>query len=149
MFIVDTMLGSLARWLRVLGFDTLYETGMDDDDIFRLAASENRVIISRDRELCGRRPGSILLRTTDLDEQITLVLKGHPADPDRILSRCLDCNTILQEVPLDRVNGRVPDDIIHRFGMFRHCGTCDKFYWPGSHHDNMMERARQFLQPFS
>ena len=57
-FIVDTMLGTLAKWLRILGFDTLYEAGMDDDIILKLATENGRIIISRDRELCSRKPDS-------------------------------------------------------------------------------------------
>ena len=118
-FIVDTMLGTLAKWLRILGFDTLYEAGMDDDTILQLANEDGRIIISRDRELCGRKPDSIMLKTTDLDEQIKHVLDIYSADRNKILSRCLDCNILLQKVPgsdIDR--SAVPAEVHARYQEF-------------------------------
>ena len=79
-FIADTMLGTLAKWLRIFGFDTIYEAGMDDGEILQLANTENRIILSRDKELCTRKPDSIFIGTTDLDSQIAPVLKLHSAD---------------------------------------------------------------------
>ncbi len=141
LFIVDTMLGTLAKWLRVLGFDTLYEAGMDDDTILQLAIQDEGIIISRDRELCGRKPDSILLRTTDLDEQIISILNIYSADKNKILSRCLDCNTVLEiAVP----EGNVPEDIIQHYDEFWHCEDCGKYYWPGSHYENMKKKANIF-----
>lgn len=142
-FIVDTMLGTLARRLRILGFDTIYQAGLDDDEILRLANAENRVIISRDRELCGRKSDSILLKTTDLDEQVMGVLESYSIEPEKILSRCLNCNTVLVKTAPEQARGHVPDEMIHRYDTFWHCETCDKFYWPGSHYDNMMRMASQ------
>ena len=141
-FIVDTMLGTLAKWLRILGFDTLYEAGMDDDIILKLATENGRIIISRDRELCSRKPDSIMLKTTDLDEQIRLVLDIYSADRNKNLSRCLDCNILLQKVPGSEVDGAaVPAEVHARYQEFWHCEKCNKYYWSGSHFDDMRKRA--------
>lgn len=145
-FIVDTMLGTLAKWLRIFGFDTLYEAGMDDDEILKLAIAESRIIISRDRELCGRKPGSIFLETTDLDEQIVRVLEFYSADKNKILSRCLECNCLLQKVASQNIDkASVPEDILERYEEFWHCEKCDKFYWCGTHFENMKQKADQLL----
>ena len=150
MFIVDTMLGTLAKWLRIFGFDTVYEAGMDDDDILKLATEENRIIISRDRELCGRKPDSILLKTTDLDEQIGQVLKLHSADEKNLLSRCLECNSLLQITARQDVPAAsVPDDILQRYDEYWHCAKCDKYYWPGMHFENMKQKAGLLIQSLS
>ena len=149
MFIVDTMLGTLARWLRILGFDTIYQAGMDDDEILSMANAESRIIISRDRELCGRKNDSILLRTTDLDMQIKRVLEAYPTDPEWILTRCLECNTILLASSSEQARGHVPDEIIQRYDSLQYCKTCDRFYWPGSHYDNMKKKASRFIQSLS
>ena len=146
MFIVDTMLGTLAKWLRVFGFDTLYEAGMDDDRILELAISENHIIISRDRELCNRKPDSIFLETTDLDEQLARVLEFYPVEEDKILSRCLECNFLLQTVARDLVKiEAVPEGVHDRYEEFWHCENCDKYFWPGTHFENMRQKASQFI----
>ena len=146
MFIVDTMLGTLAKWLRILGFDTIYEAGMDDDEILRLAIAENRVIISRDVELCSRKSDSILLKSRDLDEQIARILDFYSVDKNKILSRCLECNCLLQMVIRQNIEKTsVPEDILQRYDVFWHCEKCNKYYWPGTHFENMKQKANHLL----
>ena len=126
-FIVDTMLGTLAKWLRILGFDAIYEAGMDDDEILKLAIAENRVIVSRDVELCSRKPDSILLKSIDLDEQIARVLDFYSLGKNKILSRCLECNCLLQITACQDIEKTsVPEDILQRYDEFWHCEKCDK-----------------------
>ena len=147
-FMVDAMLGTLARWLRVLGFDTVFDTNLDDDEILELAIAEERVIISRDRELCARKSDSLFLETIDLDEQISKVLELHPADEKNLLTRCLDCNLLLYNVPVSDVEpANVPTEVIDRYEEFWHCEKCNKYYWQGSHYDNMRQKASQYLAP--
>ena len=147
MFIVDTMLGTLAKWLRILGFDAIYEAGMDDDEILRLAIAENRVIVSRDVELCSRKPDSILLKSIDLDEQIARVLDFYSLGKNKILSRCLECNCLLQMVIRQNIEKTsVPEDILQRYDEFWHCEKCDKYYWPGTHFENMKEKSLQLIK---
>jgi len=145
-FIADTMLGTLAKWLRILGFDTFYEAGMDDDEILKLAIAENRVIISRDMELCSRKPDSILLKTIDLDEQISRVMDIYSADKNKILTRCLECNCVLEIADPGQAQGNVPEDIFERYDEFWHCKKCNKYYWPGTHFENMKLKASQFIE---
>ncbi len=97
-FVVDTMLGTLARWLRALGYDTLYFGQAQDRVLRRVAIQEDRVLVTRDRRLALlARPRACLIRAEELDDQITELLAalGLAADEERWLSRCLDCNTLL------------------------------------------------------
>ena len=150
MFIVDTMLGTLAKWLRIFGFDTIYQAGMDDDEILKLAVEENRIIISRDRELCRRKSDSIFLEATDLDEQILRVLEFYSPDKNKILSRCLECNYLLQKVACQDIEkANVPEDILERYDEFWHCEKCNRYYWPGTHFENMKQKADQLIQSLS
>ena len=145
-FIADTMLGTLARWLRVLGFDTLYAAGMDDDAILKLAVTEGRTILSRDKGLCARKPDSILIDSTDLDSQIVQVLESYPAVEDDLLSRCLECNTPLVQMRRDDVEKEsLPEGLWARYEEYWHCGKCRKYYWPGSHFENMKMKADQLM----
>ncbi len=146
-FIVDAMLGTLAKWLRMLGFDVLFAKDLTDDEIAQLAGSEKRILITRDRELSGRCPGSIYLDTVDLDEQVRTVLETHPAKEEDILTRCLLCNTKLLEVEKAAAEGNVPEGVLEREKRFWHCPECDKIYWPATHWKNMMDRAQELLGP--
>lgn len=144
-FIADTMLGTLARWLRIFGFDTIYARDMDDDEIIIIAQEESRTIISRDRELCGRVPGSILLEDTELKKQIRAVLELHEPDKSKTLTRCLECNAPLESVGKERVMDMLPESIRELHDEFWLCATCHKAYWRGSHYRNMLKEVDTYL----
>ncbi len=145
-FIADEMLGTVAKWLRILGFDTLYAKGMDDSEILETAEREDRVILTRDKELVLRaeRKGlkSVFLGNAELEDDLRAILKIYPPDPDLFMSRCTICNTPLEEVPKERVKGKVPEGVYERQDRFWYCPKCDKYYWEGSHWEKMGE----FLQ---
>jgi uncharacterized protein with PIN domain len=141
----DQMLGSLARWLRLFGFDTFYANSeMEDEELLKIAKKEDRVIITRDKQLIARgkkeKLSVIEVNTTDLDEQLNLVLKNVDIDQKAILSRCSVCNTILDEVKKSEVKGKVPAKIFERNEKFWFCEKCDKFYWMGSHYDKIINK---------
>jgi uncharacterized protein with PIN domain len=144
----DQMLGSLARWLRLFGFDTFYANqDMDDGELLKIAKKEDRVIITRDKQLIARgrkeKLPVIEINTTDLDEQLNLVLKNVDIDQKAILSRCSVCNTILDEIKKSEVKGKVPTKIFENNEKFWFCSKCDKFYWMGSHYDKIKNKITQ------
>ena len=143
-FIVDAMLGTLAKWLRVLGFDTVFAKGMSDKEIIKLAEAEGRILITRDRDLAQSLAGAIYIKEKDLDEQLSATLKMHPADRSRVLTRCLECNSVLRQIDKSQVRG-VPAGVLEREKEFWQCPGCKKIYWPATHWKNMMRRAREFL----
>jgi len=146
-FIADTMLGTLAKWLRVLGFDTLYEAGMVDDKILQLANEQQRIILSRDRALCTRKQDSIFIETTDLDQQIVQVIQSYPANMDLLLSRCLECNSLLEVIAREDVSPEaLPDGLWERYEEYWLCERCNAYYWRGSHFDKMRLKAGQLLE---
>jgi len=102
-FLCDQMLGTLAKWLRIYGFDTLYANStMSDDKLIIISKKENRCLITRDEELAFRSKKEninvIHFKIKELDEQLTLVLRGLEIDKDKILSRCIVCNSDLSEI---------------------------------------------------
>jgi uncharacterized protein with PIN domain len=128
------MLGTLAKWLRILGYDTLFDPDVDDHQLVRLARAEDRLILTRDRELARRRGVRVLLITDQhLDDQIQQVLADLDLEPDRTLSRCSVCNEPL--VPTDRkaVRSRVPAYVARTQDTFRSCPVCQRVYWRGTH----------------
>lgn len=140
-FLVDGMLGTLARWLRVLGVDSAFASGADDDELVRRALDENRVLLTRDRRLAERR----LLRGR-------VVLIGAESWPDQIrelaraqdltglihpLTRCLRCNTILEDLAPAAAAAHVPPYIAATHSRYYRCPSCARIYWPGTHRDRM------------
>ena len=141
-FVVDAMFGTLAKWLRILGFDTIFARDLADSEIMALADREDRILITRDKELAGRSDNSLFLNSDVLDEQIAQVLERYPADEGRTLTRCLECNGLL--VPVEKAEVRnVPDAVLEREDEFSKCPNCGRFYWPATHWENMMERIAE------
>jgi uncharacterized protein len=141
----DHMLGSLAKWLRILGFDTYYPTAQtSDDEILTRAKQEHRLIISRDKELLARGKKQSLdvlgIHTTHLPEQITQVLAYLRIDSAALLSRCIICNTPLLSVPKDTVQNIIPPKVFETRDAFWLCPSCKKYYWRGTHYENMMKK---------
>jgi uncharacterized protein with PIN domain len=139
----DHMLGSLATWLRILGIDTVYpENQMSDGELLEIAAQEERLIVSRDKQLIARAKKRAIpaleLRTTNLDEQLEAVARTITLEADKMLSRCTLCNTLLLIVEKKEVVGKVPPKVLESQKRFWYCPHCDKYYWMGTHYQNMM-----------
>ncbi len=139
-FLADGMLGRLAKWLRILGFDTLYDPALDDYALLRLARAEGRVLLTGDREL-AHRPGaqSLLIESTELEAQLRQVIVALHLHPDAAFSRCPVCNTPLETLERETVRDRVPAHVLKTYIEFRHCPHCDRVYWPGTHRARMLE----------
>jgi uncharacterized protein with PIN domain len=140
-FVVDGMLGSLARWLRILGYDTDYANQRDDPELVRIARAENRVLLTRDRELAGRRGvHALLIESQSLDEQLAQVTDAFPPPSEAQPGRCSVCNTVLVETSPEEVAHRVPRYVLRQHHQFMRCPGCDRVYWRGSHWRNMQAR---------
>ncbi|HID64772.1 MAG TPA: hypothetical protein EYP49_18805 [Anaerolineae bacterium] len=146
-FIVDGMLGRLAKWLRILGYDTAYFPHLDDDQLVRLARAEGRLLLTRDRGLARRRGLQCLLIESDyLEEQLDQILAELALTEEHSFSRCPVCNTPLQKVEKTGLEGRVPPHIFRTHKDFSLCPNCDKIYWPGTHWARMQEKLAGFRQ---
>lgn len=140
-FAADEMLGSLARWLRILGYDTTYEKDMDDAEILRLANAEDRVLLTRDRDLVRKAKGrGLYIDSDDLPEQLSQVLDRFDLAMDEARTRCTMCNGDLAVVRPDEVRGSVPEGALENNDEFYRCTKCGKIYWKGSHWNNILDR---------
>jgi uncharacterized protein with PIN domain len=148
-FCVDVMLGTLARWLRILGYDTSYNNQMSDEDLIECCVQENRVAVTRDRRLARRRALSncLLIKGNSLGDQLREVLQftGEPVQSELVFSRCLVCNLPLESVKRAEVQYRVPPYVYLTQKVFRRCRSCRRVYWQGTHKDRMMERLSVLL----
>jgi len=148
-FIADAMLGRLARWLRILGFDTAYDPQIADEDLVRRGLTERRHILTRDRRLRDewRVSNCIILDSEDVDAQVTqIVTRLGLASAIRLFSRCPVCNALLVPLPEDEARPRVPPRVAERHHTFAHCPECDRVYWEGSHTERMRARLKELLE---
>jgi len=147
-FIADCHLGKLAKYLRLMGFDTLFFSHIEDNELILVANDENRIILTRDRRLSQRKNApTLFLEPADTKAQLkTLIehynLKKHPAP----FSRCIVCNTPLQVIEKEKIAERLPEKVKKHFDHFEYCPTCDRIYWRGDHYKNMMAFLAQVLK---
>ena len=142
-FIADAMLGRLARWLRLLGFDTLYFPDIRDSDLLKIALREERRILTRDTHfLKMKNPGTVsFVRSNEPVEQVREVLETF-ALKGSLPGRCARCNGILCEVETrDPVRDMVPEYVFLNCSNFMKCQSCGNVYWEGTH----LKRFREML----
>jgi hypothetical protein len=143
-FIVDSMLGRLARWLRLFGYDAVYfQTGPDSELIFE-SIRQKRILLTSDRKISKDKPLKlVLIKSELLADQIEQVKSelGISIDESNMFTRCLECNTPLKEIEKNAVNGKVPEFIFKTHHSFFYCDNCRKVYWHGSHVELAKRRA--------
>ncbi len=147
-FVVDAMLGTLAKWLMALGHDAAYLPHADDDEILALAKAESRVVLTRDAELASRAGAAgFIVSRGDLDHQLAEVVARYPETDSEPLSRCLECNGVLAAATKSEAlaSGCVPDGVAERFDEFWRCPCCKKIYWKGSHYAAMRKKIDAIL----
>lgn len=141
-FLCDAMLGSLARWLRFFGYDTVFcGPELPDGDLARRAREDERWLLTRDRELAAAGPKTMLVRADGLEGQLEEVFVRLGLDPTPELegARCAECNGELQPVASDEVADVVPPYVLGTASRFNRCRRCGRVYWPGSHSRRILE----------
>jgi uncharacterized protein with PIN domain len=145
-FLADEMLGSLARWLRIIGYDTVYVKDMKDSEILELASSEGRFLLTRDQQLAERAgPRGLLITSAVLDEQLEQVAATYGLRMDEPMSRCTLCNGPLRAVTREEIGPQVPERVRASHEEFYICQNCGQVYWKGSHWERINERLRRVL----
>jgi uncharacterized protein with PIN domain len=141
-FVADGMLGSLARWLRIMGYDTTYRKDAADGELASSAAAESRTILTRDLEL-ARAPNAFLVESDVLDEQLAAVVGRFGLAFRESETRCSGCNGELADASKDDVKGQVPDGAFSNNDRFWRCTSCGKIFWKGSHWIGITERLER------
>jgi uncharacterized protein with PIN domain len=143
--LADGMLGRLAKWLRLLGYDVAYDNAATDPELARRARAEGRVLLTRDQELAARRGlRTLLIRSQVLEMQVQKVRDNLGPPPHPALSRCAVCNSALEPVSAATVADRVPPYVLRTQSEFRRCPGCERVYWPGSHLQAMRDQMEKF-----
>lgn len=145
-FVVDIMLGKLAKWLRVMGYDVHYQPFYQEGALEALMGG-GRILLTR-HHYRAQLPGhSILLHTNRVGEQLDELVEevDLKPDPDLLFSRCIRCNTFLEDVSGEPALEAVPEYVFyHHQGQIRFCPTCGRHYWPGSHRQRMKRQLREW-----
>lgn len=147
-FVADVMLGRLAKWLRIAGFDVLYSNRFSDDELVRLSNGEGRILLSRDTRLLVRRAVNrfIFLESEDVRAQLKQVFRSaHVTHLPALLSRCLSCNEPLAEVPRESVSELVPAYVFRTQPHFKSCPHCLRVYWAGTHRQSVLHTLERLL----
>jgi hypothetical protein len=135
-FVADAMLGKLAKQLRLLGNDVMYDPAASDNDILRLSLEQERIILTRDTGLASRPLAQLhlLIHSDQVAQQVREVLAAFPtAASPAPLTRCSLCNAQLATVRHEDVVDLVPRHVYDHASGFLHCPSCGRVYWEGSH----------------
>ena len=149
-FIADAMLGRLAKWMRVAGYDVEYSPLIGDEEIAERGLREERLILTRDRRLIRRkkvRNNHFFIRGDRWREQLRQVARSYPLDfRERMLTRCLRCNSPLHPVSRASLRGEIPDYVFRTQESFEACPVCRRPYWGGTHRESMVRELDDLLE---
>jgi len=154
-FIADNMLGRLARWLRILGYDVLQVEPGPDKHLIALAKAEDRVLLTRDKTVAETKHAEVLYILNDnLDGQLRQVAEKYSLKLNSELeersdgslkNRCGLCNGVLMSLPPEEARPQVPEGVARGIEQFWQCEGCKKIYWEGSHWRQISERLNKIL----
>ena len=148
-FIADAMLGRLARWLRFLGFDTLYYSDISDSRLIRIAREQNRFVLTRDTRLVRIRAVKdyLLIKANDSYSQLLEVITTLNLREFNPFSICVECNGQLTRISDKKeIIDLVPEFVFLNFNLFLKCSNCGKIYWEGSHPQKFKEKLSKILK---
>jgi uncharacterized protein with PIN domain len=147
-FIADVMLGRLAKWLRIAGFDVLYSNRFSDDELIEISIQQGRVLLSRDTRLLIRKPVRefIFLESQDVQKQIRQVFETmRILKLSFLLTRCLSCNEALVETTRESVRRSVPAFVYQTQIRFKSCPKCGRIFWAGTHRRSVVRTLQKLL----
>jgi uncharacterized protein with PIN domain len=152
-FIVDNNVGKLAKWLRIMGYDTLFFNGSDDSGMIAIALAEDRVILTRDTQIMKRRVitsgqlKAILIQSDEPERQIHQVIDGLNLDWQfKPFTICLECNQPLVERSKEQVKDVVPSYVYKTQSQYVECPACHRIYWRGTHWQAMTKKLKKFIK---
>lgn len=148
-FVVDCMLGKLAKWLKILGFDALFFSKIKDDELLAIAAKEGRVLLTKDTGLIqqAKNVKTLFLESEEWPKQVRQVLERFDlwqnVNPH---TRCIDCNMALKDLSRENARNLVSSFVFEHADDFALCPGCGKVFWRGSHFKDMEAQIEQILK---
>lgn len=135
-FITDGMCGGLARWLRLIGYDTLYFNTNRKIDIIRIAEKEKRIVLTKDKKLALSYPEVVFyIEGENTQKQFEEVVKKFKLEikEENLFTRCSLCNNQLEKIEKEKIKNLVPEYVYNTKDRFAICRECNKIYWEGDH----------------
>ncbi len=149
-FLADNMLGKLAKYLRLMGYDTRFPAPESPADMINLAHRESRTILTRNTHMIAdHSPEKVLfIKSQQFAEQLKQVINAYDLQllTGKLFTRCLRCNQVLESVSKQDVEGRLPIKVKKHFQAFKYCPHCDKVYWRGGHTRRMRKKLDRILK---
>lgn len=148
-FVADAHLGGLAKYLRLLGFDTLYRNNFRDEEVAQIAVAERRIVLTRDRSLLMHKKitHGCYVRAMKPWQQLDEILRRLDLSRSiRPFTRCICCNHTLEPIAKEAVLTRLPTSTIEFYDKFWICCNCDRIYWAGSHYRRLQALVDKTLQ---
>jgi len=145
-FFVDAMLGNIAKKLRLMGYDSMYFSDINDDELIQLAKKDERIIISRDGDLIRKslKNGikSILVKNSTEIEQFHDIIKKSNLKIIEIngdIARCPNCNSKTQSIDKKNILQKIPIKVLEYNDRFWECKSCNQIFWEGTHIKNLQK----------
>ncbi len=152
-FIVDNNVGKLAKWLRIMGYDTLFFDGRNDSHLIATALADGRVILTRDTQIMKRRVvtsgqlKAILITSDEPELQMPQVIETLNLDCQfRPFAICLECNQPLLERSKQQVKDLVPPYVFQTQSQYMECPACHRIYWRGTHWEAMTGKLKKLVE---
>ena len=150
-FIVDTNVGKLARWLRMLGYDTLFINNIDDEELIAIGLKEKRVLLTKDTQIMLRRVvtsgrlKALFIVDDNPKAQLLQVVRAMKLDQERKFTLCLECNEPLVPKRKDEVQELVPPYVFKTQSNYYQCPSCQRIYWRGTHWQRMKQEVETLM----
>ena len=152
-FIVDHNVGKLVKWLRMLGYDTVFFTGADDWDMVKAGLREDRILLTKDTGIMKRgavssgRAKAVFIESDNAAEQIRQVVEACHLDIDSgLFTRCMECNSLLEQRAIEDIIDRLPPYVAKTRKEFMECPGCRRIYWKGTHWEAMKKKLADILE---
>ena len=145
-FLADRTVGKLSRWLRILGYDTLYLPQLLPAGLLREGRRQGRIILTRNTRIFRAKdaPAFIFIQHDQFRAQLKQVVETLQLDPvQAVLSRCIECNQALQPIEKDQVQDKVPTYVWQTQTAFRRCPACRRIYWGATHREHVLAELKQ------
>jgi len=148
-FVVDCMLGKCAKWLRILGFDTLFFSKAEDNRLIRIAREQDRILLTRDTGIIekAKKIKVLFIQSERWKAQVQQVLDELDIKKQvRPYSRCIECNVALKPLSKKQAKNLVAPFVYERSDSFALCPKCGRVFWPGTHHSDMNFKIEDILE---
>lgn len=148
-FVVTSELSRLARWLRLIGYDTIISTSNKIDFLHRICSLQSRILLTRMKHsMYLFKSNYVYIDSDKHQDQLKQVIKALNLKDFILFRRCLICNRILSNITKEKIEHLLPDKANMRFQQFTYCKKCGRIYWKGTHYETMLDFLHTTVQDY-